>query len=246
MLVAAVGVEHETLVKHVERAMYLPNGTEDKLVKQPSHYTGGDVRVPSNDEFAHVALAFETCSWHGDDLIPMCVLQQMLGGGGSFSAGGPGKGMHSRLYENVLNKYGWVEQAQAFNSIFSDSGLFGVYGMARGDAAADLVTVLSEQLKATAGPVSAVELNRSKNQLASNMLFQLETRSMQLEDLGKQMLLFGRIPPSKEIIEKINNVTAADIQRVGEKMLKTPVSVAGYGDVGYIPRYDLIQKSFSK
>jgi hypothetical protein len=28
----------------------------------------------------------------------------MMGGGGSFSAGGPGKGMFSRLYLNVLNR----------------------------------------------------------------------------------------------------------------------------------------------
>lgn len=26
-----------------------------------------------------------------------CILQMLMGGGGSFSAGGPGKGMHSRL-----------------------------------------------------------------------------------------------------------------------------------------------------
>ena len=29
----------------------------------------------------------------------------LMGGGGSFSAGGPGKGMFSRLYLNVLNRY---------------------------------------------------------------------------------------------------------------------------------------------
>lgn len=28
----------------------------------------------------------------------------MMGGGGSFSAGGPGKGMFTRLYLNVLNR----------------------------------------------------------------------------------------------------------------------------------------------
>ncbi len=32
----------------------------------------------------------------------------MMGGGGSFSAGGPGKGMFTRLYLNVLNRCGVV------------------------------------------------------------------------------------------------------------------------------------------
>lgn len=39
------------------------------------------------------------------DFIPLCVLNLMMGGGGSFSAGGPGKGMYTRLYRNVLNRY---------------------------------------------------------------------------------------------------------------------------------------------
>jgi len=40
-----------------------------------------------------------------NDFVPSCVLNLMMGGGGSFSAGGPGKGMYTRLYRNVLNRY---------------------------------------------------------------------------------------------------------------------------------------------
>lgn len=40
-----------------------------------------------------------------DDFIPFAVLNMMMGGGGSFSAGGPGKGMFTRLYLNVLNRW---------------------------------------------------------------------------------------------------------------------------------------------
>jgi hypothetical protein len=36
------------------------------------------------------------------DRVPICVLQSLLGGGNSFSAGGPGKGMYSRLYREVI------------------------------------------------------------------------------------------------------------------------------------------------
>jgi len=39
-----------------------------------------------------------------DDFISLAVLNMMMGGGGSFSAGGPGKGMFTRLYLNVLNR----------------------------------------------------------------------------------------------------------------------------------------------
>ena len=47
----------------------------------------------------------KTClSLQEDDFIPFAVLNMMMGGGGSFSAGGPGKGMFTRLYLNVLNR----------------------------------------------------------------------------------------------------------------------------------------------
>jgi processing peptidase subunit alpha len=38
------------------------------------------------------------------EFVSACVLSQLLGGGGSFSAGGPGKGLYSRFYTNVLNQ----------------------------------------------------------------------------------------------------------------------------------------------
>lgn len=55
-------------------------------------------------ELAHMVIGLESCSPNHDDFVPFCVLNMLLGGGGSFSAGGPGKGMYSRLYLNVLNR----------------------------------------------------------------------------------------------------------------------------------------------
>jgi processing peptidase subunit alpha len=45
-------------------------------------------------------------SWHSEDIYALCVLQMLMGGGSSFSSGGPGKGMYSRLYSRVLNQHG--------------------------------------------------------------------------------------------------------------------------------------------
>lgn len=58
------------------------------------------------------------------------LLQTIVGGGGAFSTGGPGKGMYTRLYLDVLNKHDWVESAMAFNTQYTDSGIFGLYMLA--------------------------------------------------------------------------------------------------------------------
>lgn len=68
-------------------------------VEAKSVYTGGEARVDMNVPASHLAIAFETPGgWNGKDLVPLTVLQTILGGGGSFSTGGPGKGMYTRLY----------------------------------------------------------------------------------------------------------------------------------------------------
>ena len=75
----------------------LPAGTSSSPASSP--YVGSEVRVKSDDAgFTHVAIAFNAGGWKDAQLLPLCVLHQLLGGGGSFSAGGPGKGMYSQLY----------------------------------------------------------------------------------------------------------------------------------------------------
>jgi processing peptidase subunit alpha len=96
-----------------------------------AQYTGGDVRIERDlsqmalgpapyPNLAHLVVGFQVnkgncinlkCikSFKGvsishADFVPFCVLQSLMGGGGSFSAGGPGKGMFTRLYTEVLNK----------------------------------------------------------------------------------------------------------------------------------------------
>jgi processing peptidase subunit alpha len=95
LVVAGAGIEHEFLVDLAEEHfghLVKTNGNSAESVV-PSVYTGGSHRqmLPDPEGFTRVALAFPTGGWHSDDLVPACVLQTLLGGGSSFSAGGPGK-----------------------------------------------------------------------------------------------------------------------------------------------------------
>ena len=82
-------------------------------------------------DLTHVAVALESSSHtNRDDFISYAVLNSLMGGGGSFSAGGPGKGMYTQLYLNVLNQYPWIYHAQALNHAYSDSGIFCIFGSA--------------------------------------------------------------------------------------------------------------------
>jgi len=245
IVVAGVGIKHEDLVNLFEPSLNSLAGNNQRLIKQPANYTGGEIRqhAHSEDGLLHVALAFEGPSMHDPDLVPMCVLQMLMGGGLSFSAGGPGKGMYSRLYERVLNRYGWAQSANCFSSLADDSSLFGIYASAPPSAGAELATVVTHEAAQMAQNIDDVELARARNQLKSSIFMHLETRSLLLEDIGRQVLAYNKVETAQELCARVDQVSSSDLQRVANRLLKSQPSLAVYGDTSSLPHYDAIVKN---
>jgi len=243
MVLAAAGYNHEELVS-LAKAHFgaLPAAPAAPPAKDV--YVGGETRLSADLPVTHFALAFEGAGWKSDALVPLCVLNTMMGGGASFSAGGPGKGMYTRLYQNILNRFPMVEAASAFNAFYNDTGIFGVYGATDPQSMGALVAAIVEELKKMTGKISAEELSRAKNQLTSSLLMNLESRPILFEDIGRQVLTYGKRVPPEELVAQIAAVTAADLKAVASTMLKTPPTVVAYGDTTSVPRYDLIAKQF--
>lgn len=183
-------------------------------------------------------MAFEVGGWDSQDLVPVCVLQTLLGGGSSFSAGGPGKGMYSRLYREVLNRYHWTESAEAFTSFHSESGLWGISGACPPERARDLVRALAEHfVRLAVDHVTDEELYRARNMLKCNVLTQLESRLVLFEDIGRQILTYGKREDAATMCGKIDNVTKEDIRNVVRKALLKPPTLSAVGDdVSGVPR----------
>ncbi|KAI4126856.1 MAG: hypothetical protein LQ338_003529 [Usnochroma carphineum] len=208
----------------------------------PSHYTGGFLSLPnlpppanpSLPHLSHIHLAFEALPITSDDIYALATLQTLLGGGGSFSAGGPGKGMYSRLYTNVLNQYGWVESCVAFNHSYTDSGLFGISASCQPSRIMQMLEVMCRELHNLSldngfTALKPVEVNRAKNQLRSSLLMNLESRMVELEDLGRQVQVHGQKVGVKEMCRKIEALTVQDLRRVAKLVLGGEVSNRGQG-----------------
>ncbi|KAJ8300575.1 hypothetical protein KUTeg_022094 [Tegillarca granosa] len=247
MVVAGVGMDHKTLVDLVRKyfiELKRPIWEEDSnLIDKSKHvdksiaqYTGGDLRVEKDlsdvslgptpmPELAHVMFGLESCSHQDDDFLAFCVLNMMMGGGGSFSSGGPGKGMYSRLYLNVLNRYHWINNATAYNVAYDDTGLFFIHASSHPDNE---------------------ELNRAKTQLQSMLLMNLEARPVIFEDIGRQVIANGFRHQPQYYYDAIGRVTASDIQRVADRMLNTKLTIAALGNLFKLPDRDTIQSMIYK
>ncbi|KAG8857452.1 Mitochondrial-processing peptidase subunit alpha [Tulasnella sp. 330] len=212
-----------------------------ELATARARYTGGHQFVPQPDmEMTHVHLGFDGLSIHDEDIYALATVQILLGGGGSFSAGGPGKGMYSRLYTHVLNHHSSIDHCSSFHHIYTDTSLFGLNITAHPHhAPSNLLPILAHQLSLLLyHPIPLTELTRAKNQLMSSLMMALESRIVEVEDLGRQILVHGRKVTVQEMCEQIVKVSGDDVRRVmrrvvGEGMKGEPsVLVMGRQDVG--------------
>ncbi|GAV98803.1 mitochondrial processing peptidase [Lentinula edodes] len=234
-------------------ASYLfPNTPSDSIldasVSPSSSYTGGHKFIhDSKGDFDHLYIGFEGVGIHDQDIYALATMQVLLGGGGSFSAGGPGKGMYSRLYTHILNHFSQIDHCASFHHIYTDSSLFGLFasfvpaasGLRGGNTPSQILPHLVHQLSLLMyTTVPAEELTRAKNQLSSSLMMAMESRAIQVEDLGRQVLVHDRPVPVTEMTDKIALVTAEDITRVAARLFgprsgnKPTIVCHGHEDVG--------------
>ncbi|KAK4758876.1 hypothetical protein SAY87_020177 [Trapa incisa] len=249
MVLAASGVEHDELLSIAEPLLSdlpsVPCPEEPKSV-----YTGGDYRCQGESGRTHFALAFELPGgWRKEkDAMTLTVLQMLMGGGGSFSAGGPGKGMYSRLYLRVLNEYPQVQSFSAFSNIYNNTGLFGIHATTGSDFVPQAIDIAARELiaVATPGEVDQVQLDRAKQSTRSAILMNLESRMVAAEDTARQILTYGGRKPVEHFLKVIDEVTPKDITSMAQNLLSSPLSMASYGDVIYVPSYDSVSSKFHK
>jgi processing peptidase subunit alpha len=74
-----------------------------------------------------------------------------------------------------------------------------------------------------------VEVARAKNQLRSSLLMNLESRMVELEDLGRQVQVHGHKIPVREMTRRINELTVKDLRRVATMVVGGMVENRGAG-----------------
>jgi processing peptidase subunit alpha len=248
MVLAGSGVSLEQLAQLAEPLLGpLPGGRAAPAVSSP--YVGGDARDRSGAAgTTRMALAFHFAGGWRDvrGATAMTVLQLLLGGGESFSAGGPGKGMYSRLYTRVLNKHAWAHSCTGFHTLYNDSGLVGIHAACDAGRAGDMADTLCKELQAvaSAGGITAAELARAKTATISSVLMNLESRAVVAEDIGRQVLTYGARKAPAEFVAEVEKLTVADLAAAVAKLLKTPPTFVASGELGALPRAAELAKRF--
>lgn len=245
MILVGVNADHDELCKWAARAFAegeripFQSRTEDS-----PEYTGGEVRIAAANPLCHFMVGWESKGWNDRDLAALTVLQMLLGGGGSFSTGGPGKGMHTRLFTEVLNRYHWVESCQANSMMYTDSGIFSIYGTVLPQHSGDFVTVITRIIKSLA-TFSKIEVQRAKNALKSGIYMNLETKSVMMEDVGRQLVMGGKVGTASDFAKMIDAVSAEDLTAAAARCLSSKLTLVAYGDLSTAPSYAQVEAAIA-
>ncbi|WP_448189096.1 M16 family metallopeptidase [Azospirillum sp. sgz301742] len=228
VLAAAGRIEHDAFVAMAEKAFAsLPSATHPE--PERALYRGGDFREARDLEQLHLVLGFDGVGIHDPDFYAHSVLSTLLGGG-----------MSSRLFQEIREKRGLVYSIYTFTGGYRDGGLFGVYAGTGEDEVEELIPVVCEEIVKAGEGVTEDEVARARAQMKAGTLMALESTMSRCEQLGQQLLVYGRPIPVDEIVLRIEGVDAEAVMRSARRLRQCRPTVAALGPVQGLETYDRI------
>jgi len=187
-----------------------PSGSVPRVTEIEPERTG-EIRhqtTAPNVPFPAVAITFLAPDSKSADVPALRIAETILSGGES-----------SRLYQELVYKQQLAQEASFNAEIRVDRGLLTFSAIAsEGKTAEELEkSLLAELKKSQDAPVSAKELEKAKNQLVMRKLKELETNDGRAIAIERAIAYQGDPKAVNSDIQKLQAVTAADVQRVMKK-----------------------------
>jgi predicted Zn-dependent peptidase len=216
IIVSAAGaVDEDELLSQTE-ALF-GHATSQTLWPEPEApvFQAGMQTKASRLEQAHLVLLLPALGAADPDYFALRIFTEALGGG-----------MSSRLFQEAREKRGLAYNIDAYADTYVDAGVMGVYAGCAAKDAAETARVAAQEIKALAAKIGEAELARCRAQLKASLFMGRESALSRAEHAAGQVLMFDRLLPPQEIAQAIDEVTPADIARVGERLLSHGKSAA--------------------
>ncbi len=160
-------------------------------------------------EQAHLCVGLRGLSLNDPDYFALRLLNVVLG-----------EGMSSRLFLHVRERRGLAYSVGSYTSFLSDTGAIVLYAGVAPQKAADVISAMMEQLDLLRGEkVPQPELIKAKEFLKGRMLLRMEDTFANAQWFGKQEVLNQEVLTVDQVIARLDEVTAANIQAVARKLL---------------------------
>src|SRR5262249_16642889 len=218
VLSAAGSGDHDELVRHAEAQFGRLNGGVGGRF-EPARYVGGTRTSAKPFEQSHLLMAFAGPSYRARDFYTAQVFSGLFGGG-----------MSSRLFQEVRERRGLCYAIYSSCWALADTGLFALHAATGPDMMGRLIDVIADEVRRAAREgANEAELARSKAQLKAGLLMGVESSAGGAEQMARQLLLFGRLLGTSELIARIDGVTAQAARALAARLFTTEPSVVVVG-----------------
>jgi len=141
-----------------------------------------------------------------------------------------GEGMSSRLFLEVRDKLGLAYNVHSYLDHFHDSGALTIYAGVEPKNLTVSIEAILKQLGALKEPISEDELTKAKELSKGRLMLRMEDSRSVAGWMGGQETLNGYIQTVEEVIQKIDEVTAAGMVEMARELFvedKLRLSVVG-------------------
>ena len=204
-------VDFPRMVKRLECCMEQIVERNVRLDIQPASSFPQSITTTASQEHhqAHVMLGSRAYSYDDERRLPLYLLNNLLGG----------PGMNARLNLSLREKNGLVYTVESAMASYSDTGCWSVYfGCDHHDVKRCLRLVHRELDKVMQHPLTERQLTAAKRQLKGQIAIACDNREQFALDIAKNYLHYGRERDINELLERIDAITASQIQEVAQEL----------------------------
>lgn len=212
MVICSVGnIKPEKLVKWGQ--VYFENHPESKRENFREPVGGSKVFTQTVEKYtnqAHCITGIEAYHHAHEKRHTLRLIANLLAG----------PAMNTRLNREMRENKGLVYHVETFYTAYSDSGLLGIYfGTDKAKIDKSLNTIRKELKKLRDQKAGTLQMSRARNQLMGQVAIASENSSNRMLAMGKNMLFFNTSNTVKEIIDRIDRITAEDVLEVSNEIL---------------------------
>eukprot|EP00054_Salpingoeca_dolichothecata_P008055 m.46020 g.46020 ORF g.46020 m.46020 type:complete len:465 (-) comp17478_c0_seq1:154-1548(-) len=240
VVAAAGGVDHDELVKMVEKNFGGLSADLNPREASAPVFTGSEVRVRDDSRpQAHINIAVEGVSWSHEDYFPLIVASALIGTWDRSFGGG--QNLSSKLAQQS-HKNNLAHNYMSYHSSYTDTGLWGIYAECDHNTIEDFIYEVQQEWMRVCTSLKKFEVDCAKNQLKASMLFQIDGTFPTCNDIGTQMLTLGQRRHPRDLVAAIDAVTVDQVQAAAYKYIfdKDP-AVVGYGPIEQLTDYNRIR-----
>lgn len=143
------------------------------------------------------------------------------------------RGQSSRLYQAMVYDQKLAADVGSNLDITAQPGIYALYSILSDGKTAEegLNSLKAEIARIRDNPVTDAELNEARNELITSALQNRETSDGRADELARSVILFKDPKAADALLQKLQTVTAADIQRVAKSIMDDAKSVT----IRYLP-----------